>query len=57
MRMTSTSKKYFVALNSMDREAYLTVFAADAELLDPYGGPPFHGRECLPKWFDGFEGL
>lgn len=53
--MISVSERYFKALSDLDREAYLSCFSENAELLDPYGGRHFDGREGLEKWFNGME--
>lgn len=46
---------YFDALSSLDRKTFLNCFNNQAELLDPYGGRVFEGREGLSKWFVGME--
>jgi steroid delta-isomerase-like uncharacterized protein len=51
--MISITSRYFEALSDLDQEAYLSCFAARAELHDPYGGRPFVGRDGLEKWFEG----
>lgn len=53
--MITTSNRYFEALSDLDRQAYIACFSDEAELIDPYGGRPFHGREGLSKWFTGME--
>ena len=52
----SASDRYFDALNNIDQERFLSCFADDAEIHDPYGGRPFVGIEGARKWFSGFEG-
>lgn len=47
--------RYFAALNGIDREAYLACFAAEAEVLDPYGARPFLGDAGLNKFMDNME--
>jgi ketosteroid isomerase-like protein len=51
----SASERYFSALSQLDRSAYLDCFSAEAELLDPYGGKSFIGRDEIAKWFVGME--
>jgi len=51
----SASDRYFDALNNIDQERFLSCFADDAEIHDPFGGRPFVGKEGARKWFSGFE--
>jgi len=53
--MISIFSRYFEALSTLDKDAYMNCFAAGAELHDPYGGRPFIGRDGLEKWFEGME--
>lgn len=53
-RMISASSNYFQALNNQDKDGFLSCFAPEAALNDPYGGRPYLGSEGLNKWFDGF---
>jgi len=54
-RMISATDQYFEALSQINQDDFLSCFAVDAALHDPYGGKPFVGSEGLGKWFDGFE--
>lgn len=47
--------RYFLALNSMARDAYLACFSEDALVMDPYGGRPLQGVAGLHKFMDGME--
>ncbi len=56
MPMTPTSiENYRLALNRLDRAAYLACFTADAAVLDPYGPRVLTGVAGLNKFFDGME--
>ena len=46
---------YRQALNSLDRAAYHAAFAADAVVMDPYGGRPLEGAAGLDRFFNGME--
>lgn len=48
-------RSYFDALNSIDRSAFLSCFAPQATVRDPYGGPELLGQDGLNKFFDGME--
>ena len=53
--MISTTDQYFAALSHINRNDFLSCFADEAVLHDPYGSKPFVGRVGLGKWFDSFE--
>jgi steroid Delta-isomerase len=53
--MISAFNRYFAAVNSLDREAYLACFSEDAVVMDPYGGRVLEGRDGLNKFFNGME--
>jgi steroid delta-isomerase len=44
---------YFAATRSMDQEAWVGTFAADAVSHDPVGAPPTVGHEGLRRFFQG----
>jgi ketosteroid isomerase-like protein len=50
--MTSAPDRYFRAISSLD---YLSCFAANPELQDPYGSRPYQGEEGLGRFFNGLE--
>lgn len=46
---------YFNALNSINRSAFVSCFAEESTVRDPYGGPELQGTDGLNKFFDGME--
>ena len=54
-RMISATDQFFSAVVHINRYDFLSCFAAEAALHDPFGGKPFVGSEGLAKWFEGFE--
>ncbi len=48
-------RRYFEALNSIDRSAFVSCFAEEATVRDPYGGPERQGQDGLNTFFDGME--
>lgn len=55
IELPDSVRSYFDALNSIDRSAFVSCFAADATVRDPYGGPELRGQDGLNKFFDGME--
>jgi steroid delta-isomerase len=53
--MASITDKYFKSLNNMDRDDYLSCFSEDAVVMDPYGSPPFAGKEALNAFMDTMQ--
>lgn len=53
--IVSAIEQYRQALNSLDRAAYHSAFAAGAVVLDPYGGRPLEGTAGLDRFFNGLE--
>ncbi|NDJ85072.1 MAG: nuclear transport factor 2 family protein [Chloroflexi bacterium] len=47
------AEAYMHALNSLDVDAYLALFASDSVVRDPYGVAEFVGESGLRKFFDG----
>ncbi len=54
-QIEKTVTDYFAAVRSMDAEAFVAVFAADAVSHDPVGAPPVNGYDGLRKFFHGIE--
>ncbi len=48
-------RAYFIALNNIDRDAFLACFTSDAVARDPYGVAEFDGESGLNKFFDSME--
>jgi steroid delta-isomerase len=48
---------YFDAWARGDRAALLSLFAADAVVVDPVGAPPHVGVEAIGRFFDHARGL
>lgn len=51
----SSVERYFRAVSTLDRDAYLACFSPEAILRDPYGGPVRQGHAGLSAFFDGME--
>lgn len=45
-------ERYVRAWAENDRDAFLDVFAEDAEWIDPVGTPPYRGREQIARFWD-----
>ncbi|MAU01255.1 MAG: ketosteroid isomerase [Anaerolineaceae bacterium] len=54
-QIEQTVSDYFAAIRSMDGQAFVAVFAADAVSHDPVGAPPVSGYDDLRKFFKGME--
>lgn len=51
----ATIEAYVAGWKSGDREAWGSLFADDAVLVDPVGKPPFAGKEAVLAFFDGVQ--
>ena len=50
-----TINEYFAAISSLDLEAWIATFAADAVSYEP-GNPPLAGSDALRAFFNGVAG-
>jgi steroid delta-isomerase len=48
---------YFLAIRTLDVEAWVACFAEDATDFDPVGGTPHSGQEAIRQFFLGIAGL
>lgn len=54
-RNVTTVENYIRALNSLDADAYMSLFSPDCVVLDPYGVNEFTGEEGLQQFFKGMS--
>ena len=53
--MQRVIEDYFAAISTLDCEAWLATFAADATSYEP-GNPPLQGHDALRAFFNGVAG-
>jgi|SRR6185503_1905886 steroid delta-isomerase len=54
--ISQTVRDYFEATRSMDEQAWVNTFAADAVSYDPVGGPRIEGHQGLATFFQSIVG-
>ena len=53
----ATVESYVEGWRSSNREAWLSLFADDAVLVDPAGSPPIEGKEAIAGFWDKTHSL
>ncbi len=52
-QLVNHAEAYVRALNGLDSEAYIKLFAPSCTVHDPYGSGEYSGADGLRKFFDG----